>query len=252
MWGFGHLELEPQHVSNGLWGWSKMCLPLWGQLTTAADAAIQRLAEQMSSVSVAITMVAYANAGWQLGSTVAAALLQRLEQVLPHAVPQAAANSLWAAAKLRLRLSGSLKAAFKEALWRIIPSATSQALANILWACGTLCWSPGGRVLAAAVATVLRCLATEPNMAAQALRNFLWGLAELQGQGVKLPGELHALLSAAADRARSRRGQLSARDVTDLCFNLASASTWRAWVTSPARVGLQPLSQGVTACLMHS
>ena len=271
---FSHPELEPQHVSNGLWGWSKMGLPLGGQLATAAEAAILRLAAHMKSQEVSNTLAAHANAGWQLDSTAAAAallqrveqvlpqanaqdvanslwaiaklglhlsgslkaaLLQRLEQVLPHAVPQAVANSLWAAAKLGLQLSDSLKTALKKALWRIIPNATSQALANIQWACGTLRWNPGGRMLAAAVAAMLRLLATgavEP----QHVDNFLWGLAELRGQGVKLPGELHALLSAAADWAGSRWGQLSAFDVVDLCFN-------------PARLGHQPGSDWIVAAV---
>jgi hypothetical protein len=104
-----------------------MGLPLQGQLAPAADAATLRLAASMKPVEVANLLVAYANGGWQLSSLVAAALLQRLEQVLPEAYPQAVANSLWAAAKLGLRLSGSLKTAFVPALPRIIPAATSQA-----------------------------------------------------------------------------------------------------------------------------
>ena len=313
-WAFGQRELKPNELSNGLWGWSKMGLPLRGQLAAAANVAMLQLAAEMKSQEVSNTLVAHANAGWQLDSTAAAAaallqrleqvpphakpqevanslwaaaklglqlsdslkaaLLQRLEQVLPEAVPQHVANSLWAAAKLGLQLSGSLKAvllqrleqvlplakpqevanslwaiaklglrlssslkaAFKEALWRIIPAAKSQNLANISLACGTLRWSPGGRILAAAVAAMLRRLATEPNMAAQAIKNFLWGLAKLQEQGVKPPGELYALLSAAADWAGSRWGQLSAFDVVDLCFNLA-------------RLGHQPASDWIAAAV---
>ena len=220
VWALRQPKLEPQHVSNGLSGWSKMGLPLRGQLVAAYEAAIQRMAEQMSSQNVANTLVAYANTRWPLDGTAAAHLLQRLEQLLPQANVQDVANSLWAAAKLRLQLSNSLKAAFSKAMWRIIPTATSQALANISLACGTLRWSPGGSILAAAVAAMLQLVAAGA-VDSQALRNFLWGLAELQEQGVKLPGELHALLSAAAGWAGSRWAQLSALGVVDLCYNLA-------------------------------
>jgi len=54
----------------------------------------------------------------------------------------------------------------------------------------------------------------------QELGNFMWGLAELQGQGTPLPDQLPGLLGAAAEWAGSRWALLSALDVTDFCFNL--------------------------------
>ncbi|PRW60220.1 Tbc2 translation chloroplastic [Chlorella sorokiniana] len=208
------------HVSNGMWGWSKMALPLQGQLATAGDAAMARLAEQMKPQEVSNTLLAYANGGWQLSSGAAAALQPRLEQVLPEAEPQQVSNSLWAAAKLGLPLSGSLKAAFVQVLLRIIPAAKPQELANSLWACGTLGWSPGQRILAAAVAAMQQVL-PPGTVKPQELNNFLWGLAELQDLGAPLPAALPALLEAAAAWAVRRWGQLSALDVVDLCYNLA-------------------------------
>lgn len=78
VWTFAHPELLPKQLANGLWGWSRMGLPLQGQQAAAADAAIQRVAGQMESQNVANTLLAFANASWQLSSAAAAALLQQL------------------------------------------------------------------------------------------------------------------------------------------------------------------------------
>ena len=250
---------KPQTLANILWGASKLGWQLQGQLAAAAEAAILRLAEQMTSQNVANTLLAYANAGWPLDSEAAAALLQRLEQVVPLAKPQEVANSLWAAAKLGLQLSDSLKAAFSKAIRRIVPTANSHDLANILWACGTLRWSPGGPILPAAVTAMQRLIASGA-VKSQEVRNFLWGLAQLQKQGVKLPGDLHALLSAAVDWAGSRWGQLSARDVADLCYNLARLGHQpsKGWIAAAlarcgcACVGVQRAGQAARSCDIQS
>ncbi|KAI7836191.1 hypothetical protein COHA_009917 [Chlorella ohadii] len=176
-------------------------------------------------------------------SSLKAALLQRLEQLLPQANAFDVANSLWAAAKLGLRLSNGLKAALAQALQRIIPAANSQELANSLLACGTLGWSPGRRVLAAAVAAMQQRLASGGGVS-QAIRNFLWGLAELQGQlEISLPAELPALLAAAAEWADSRWAQLSALDSADLCYNLARLGhrPGSAWIGSATESELEQL-----------
>ena len=198
---FTDAECKPQSVSNGLLGASKLGWQLEGGLA-AADAAIQRMATEMTSQNASNTLWAFANAGWTLGSGAAEALLQRLGEVLPQAEPQAVANSLWAVPKLGLRLSSGLQAAFAPAVQRIIPDAKPQDLANTLWACGTLGWSPGGSTLAAAVAATQQLLASGAPKP-QHLSNFLWGLAQLQEAGSKPPG-VQALCAAAAVWAGSR------------------------------------------------
>ncbi len=75
---------------------------------------------------------------------------------------------------------------------------------------------------------------------AQHIRNFLWGLAELQEHlGIRLPDQLPGLLAAAVEWAGSRWAQLSALDVVDLCYNLA-------------RLGHQPCSAWIRSAISRS
>lgn len=96
---------------------------------------------------------------------------------------------------------------------RIIPAAHPLDLANILSACGELRWSPGRRVVAAAVAAMRDRLENEPDVGLHALRRgllgrTLWGLAALQELGVPTPARLPALLSACKRAAWQREGLL--------------------------------------------
>ncbi len=271
VWAFARPKLEPQHVSNSLWGWSRMGLPLQGQLAAAADSAMALQAASMTSQNVSNTLLAFANAGWPLGSRAAAAMLLQLEQVLPQAKPQHVANSLWAMSKLGLHLSGSLAAAaeaailctaghmvpqavsntllaFANASWpldsraaaalvqqleQVLPQAKPQEVANSLWAAAKLGLQPSGSLLAAAVAAMQRLVASGA-VKPQELSNFLWGLAELRQLGTALRNELPALFVAAADWADSRWAHLPALDVADLCYNLARLGTGPAGPGSAA------------------
>lgn len=120
---FAHPQLHARNVSNALWGWSRLGLPLEGGLAAAADAAMARTTAGTKPQEVSNTLRAFATGGWLLSVGAAKALQQQLEQVLPQAAPQAVANSLWAVPKLGLRLSGGLQAAFAPAVQRIIPDA---------------------------------------------------------------------------------------------------------------------------------
>lgn len=195
VWAFAHPELLPKQLANGLWGWSRMGLTLQGQqAATAADAAIQRVAEQMTSQGVANTLVAFANGSWQLGSAAAAALLQQLEQVLPQAQPQAVANSLWALSKLGLRLSDSLAAAADAAIQRVSEQMIPQHVANTQWAFANGSWQLSS---AAAAALLQRLEQVLPQANAQDVANSLWAAAKL---GLRLSGSLKAAFVQALRR----------------------------------------------------
>ncbi|KAI7839981.1 hypothetical protein COHA_006302 [Chlorella ohadii] len=194
VWALSQPGLQPSELGNSLWGWSKMGLPLEGQLAAAAKAAADRLAGRMNSQCVSNTLRAFANAGWPLNSQAAAALLQRLEQVLPWAGPEEVANSLWAVSKLGLPLSGSLIVAVTASVERTAGQVLPQEASNMLWAFGNGGW-PLDRQAAAAL---LRGLEEVLSWAMpQDVASSLWGAARL---GMRLSNSLQSAYTQALRR----------------------------------------------------
>jgi len=138
-----------QAVANALWGWSKLGLPLDGELVRYAAAAVERVADSMTPQAVSNTIYAFANGpGWQLKAAAQEALRKALPTALQQGNGQEVANTLWGWSKMGLALDGELAEAAEVALRRTLHSMVKGQVPQISQAYTADGWQLSGEVAA--------------------------------------------------------------------------------------------------------
>ena len=240
-------SMGPQALSAALWAYASRGWVLGGEATAAAQQQLIRLLPTAPPQAVANSLMAASRLGWQLDGRLAAAAHAALAGTLPRMTAEGAVDAAWALGHAGWQLSTQLRAPLAAALLRALPHASVGQLADVCKCFGRLRWDPGPELLAAAAAAVERLLARSlppptghqpaddcvaaasastavapsPAAGAQALRNLLWSLAELQQPAPPRLLELAAAWLAAqlAPPAahRSSAGSVSRASAVEAC-----------------------------------
>jgi hypothetical protein len=207
-------QMNSRDVSITLWALAVMGEAPPAALSRALLDAAERVALDMNPQTVANTLWALATLGVAPHAGLKQALCAAAERAAPAMVPQEVANTLWAPAKLRVDPTLSLKRALCNAAERVTVAMVPQDIANTLWAFAKLGEAPAPGVLAALLEAAQR---TAPEMAALEVSSTLLSLALLQEP---LHGGLRAALRAAV---QAKLPDMNAQSLANLLF---AAAAW--------------------------
>ena len=188
----GQPVTKPQHVSNSLWGFSRLGWSLDDSTANAAVAAIKRTAGSMKPQEASNVIWAVGN-GLQLPGDMGPLLRPLLLLALVTGNPQNVANSLWGWSKLGLALDDEAAKAAVAAIKRCAGSMISQHASNVICALGNGLRLPGDMGPLLRPLLLLALVTGNP----QNVANSLWGWSKL---GLALDDEAAKAAVAAIKR----------------------------------------------------